>query len=197
MRIIITENQMRWLILEIGTESSPKDKEEIEDKKNLTDKEKAEKSFNQLSGTEKILVCTLLGEAGGEKKDPYKSMLAVANVLYNRSKANHLNKGTTLKDQSLANKQFSMWDKYNRGGETLEDVYNKFKQHTQMKNAISIIKNEEYKNSDVTKGAMFYYASYVSPYWSKDTATTKWVHTTTIETHIFGNVEKKPKNKKT
>jgi hypothetical protein len=58
-------------------------------------------------------------------------------------------------------------------------------------------KLEEYKNRDVTKGAMFYYASYVSPYWSKDTATTKWVHTTTIETHIFGNVEKKPKNKKT
>jgi spore germination cell wall hydrolase CwlJ-like protein len=172
--------------------TKPKDKE---DKKDLTDKEKAEKLFNQLSTTQKILVCTLLGEAGGEKNNPYKSMLAVGNVLLNRSESNHLNYGTTLKDQALAKKQFSMWNKYNSGGETLEDVYRKFKQHTQMENAISIVKNIE-SSEDVTKGAKFYYASYVSPDWSKETDTTIWVPTVTIGTHKFGNVVKKQKKKK-
>ena len=164
-------------------------------KKTLTDKEEAEKLFNELTTTQKILVCTLLGEAGGEKNNPYNSMLAVGNVLLNRSESNHLNYGTTLKSQALANKQFSMWNKYNSGGEKLDDVYKKYNQHTQMKNAIDIVKNIE-SLDDITKGAKFYYANYVSPNWSKETDTTVWVPTVTIGKHIFGNVVKKEKKKK-
>ena len=176
--------------LETNT-NNPKNKEE---KKGVTDKEKADELFNKLSTKQKILVCTLIGEAGGEKTNPYRSMLAVGNVLLNRAKSNHLNYGTTLKEQALAKKQFSMWNKYNGGIEKLEDVYKKYKNHSQMENAITIVKNIE-SSEDVTKGAKFYHANYVSPDWSKETDTTIWVPTVTIGNHKFGNVVKKTKNK--
>jgi hypothetical protein len=48
---------------------------------------------------------------------------------------------------------------------------------------------------DITGGAKFYYANYVTPNWTKETDTTKWVPTTTIGKHKFGNVVTKPKKK--
>lgn len=162
-----------------------------EEKNKLTDVEKALKLFNELSTSNKIIVCTLLGEAGGESS-PAKGMKAVANVLQNRADVNHYNYGKTAKDQALANRQFSMWNNYNDGAESLQDVYNKYKKHTQMENAISIAKSIK-SIDDITNGAKFYYASYVSPDWSKDQKDTTFVKTATIGKHIFGNIVKKKK----
>jgi spore germination cell wall hydrolase CwlJ-like protein len=172
---------------------SNKPKEDKTTTKTTTDKETAENLFNELSTTQKILVCTLIGEAGGES-DAYNGMLAVANVLQNRADANHGNYGSTAKEQALANKQFSMWNKYNSSSETLQNVYDKYKKHKEMENAISIVKNIGV-NEDNTKGARFYYANYVSPDWSKDKKDTTFVRTATIGKHIFGNVVKKKKKK--
>ena len=119
-------------------------------------------------------------------------MTAVANVLKNRADANHYNYGSTPSSQALANYQFSMWNDYNNDSETLQDVYNKYKNHDQMKNAISIAKSID-SISDITGGAKFYYANYVTPDWTKTTDTTTWVQTIKIGKHIFGNVVKKTK----
>ena len=135
-----------------------------------------------------------MGEAGGES-DPKTGMRAVANVLKNRAENNHLSKGKTAVAQALANKQFSMWNSYNSGTLKKQDVYNKYKKHDQMQVAIDIV-NSMNSIEDITKGANFYYADYVSPAWSKSTDTTNWVKTVEIGNHIFGNVVPKPKEKK-
>lgn len=152
-------------------------------------KSEALKLFNQLTKNQKIIVCTLLGEAGGET-NPVKGMTAVANVLKNRADANHYNYGSTPSSQALAKYQFSMWNEYNNGSEVLQDVYDKYREHSEMKNAITIAKTID-TIGDITGGAKFYYATYVSPSWAKNTDTTKWVPTITIGKHIFGNVVNK------
>ena len=121
-------------------------------------------------------------------------MQAVANVLQSRSENNHYGYGSKPSNQALAKYQFSMWNGYNGGSESLSDVYNKYKNHKEMKNAIQIAKSIE-SLSDITGGAKFYYATYVSPDWSKETDTSKWVKTTQIGQHIFGNVVKKKTKK--
>ena len=170
---------------------------EVKKETKKTDKvepDKALELFNKLSDDDKVLVCTLLGEAGGES-DPKTGMRAVANVLKNRAENNHLSKGKTAVAQALANKQFSMWNSYNSGTLKKQDVYNKYKKHDQMQVAIDIV-NSMNSIEDITKGANFYYADYVSPAWSKSTDTTNWVKTVEIGNHIFGNVVPKPKEKK-
>lgn len=147
--------------------------------------------FNELTKDEKIVVCTLLGEAGGES-DPAKGMTAVANVLKNRADSNHYSYGSTVAKQALAKSQFSMWNGYNRGNEILQDVYDKFKNHNQIKTAINIVKSID-TIEDITGDAKFYYANYVSPSWAKNTDTTRWVPTETIGNHKFGNIVPKKK----
>ena len=170
-----------------GKTTTEKGKTEIKsDKVSDTD---ALKLFKVLSRDEKIVVCTLLGEAGGET-DPAKGMQAVANVLKNRAETNHYKYGSTPVSQALADYQFSMWNGYNGGKEVLQDVFDKFKNHNEMKTAINISKSID-SITDITGGAKFYYANYVSPSWAKNTDTTKWVPTTTIGKHKFGNVVNK------
>ena len=188
-----------------GTQIGPKTLEKLEGSKtnvvsketkvdtNLSTAEQALRLFNSLSKNEKIIVCTLLGEAGGET-NPDKGMTAVANVLRNRANANHYSYGTTPTSQALANYQFSMWNAYNEGSEVLQDVYDKYKTHDQMSSAVSIARSIN-SIKDITGGAKFYYANYVTPNWTKETDTTKWVPTTTIGKHKFGNVVTKPKKK--
>ena len=188
-----------------GTKIGPKTLEKLEgstSKKDTPTEVKSEKVteseavklFNALTKNEKIIVCTLLGEAGGES-DPSNGMTGVANVLKNRAKDDHNGYGDTVVKQALADYQFSMWNDYNEGSEVLQDVYDKFKNHDQMKTAINIAKSISSIN-DITNGALYYYANYVTPFWAKETDTTKWVPTKTIGNHKFGNVVNKPKKKK-
>jgi len=165
------------------------EKEKVEVKSDKVSKSDALKLFNPLTKNEKILVCTLLGEAGGES-NPAKGMQAVANVLKNRAETNHYKYGSTPVSQALADYQFSMWNGYNNGKEVLQDVFDKFKNHDEMQTAINISKSID-SITDITGGAKFYYANYVSPSWAKNTDTTKWVPTTTIGKHKFGNVVNK------
>lgn len=162
-------------------------------KNKIVTKDEALKLFNALTKNEKIIVSTLLGEAGGET-DAVKGMKAVASVLKNRANTNHMNFGTTVVKQALANKQFSMWNDYNDGSEVLQDVYDKYKTHDEMKNAINIVKSID-NMADVTNGALYYYANYITPSWAKNTDTTKWVPTVEIGNHKFGNVVEKTKKK--
>ena len=187
-----------------GTKIGPKTLEKLESSKTnvvtpqvnnkIVTKAEALKLFNALSKNDKIIVSTLLGEAGGET-DAIKGMKGVASVLKNRADNNHLEYGNTVVAQALANRQFSMWNEYNDGNEVLQDVYDKYKEHDEMQNAINITKSINSIN-DVTNGALYYYANYVTPSWAKETDTTKWVPTVEIGTHKFGNVVNKPKKKK-
>lgn len=181
-----------------GTKIGPKTLEKLEGNKPVVKSEKtnvnpkkvtedeALKLFTSLNRTEKVLVCTLLGEAGGEN-NPKKEMQAVANVLKNRADVNHHKYGSTPSNQAIADYQFSMWNGYTTGSEVLQDVFDKYKTHAEMKTAINIVKSINSVN-DITGGARYYYANYVSPAWAKNTDTTKWVPTITIGKHIFGNV---------
>ena len=179
-----------------GTQIGLKTLEKLEGEKEVKVSDKpieSSTSFNSLGGNVKKIVCTLIGEAGGES-NTYKSMQAVANVLQNRAKNDFMGFGTTPEKQALANRQFSMWNRYNDDSESLQDVYDRYKNHDQIDTAITIAKNIS-NISDITGGALYYYANYVSPYWAKETDTTKWVPTTTIGSHKFGNVVKKKKKK--
>lgn len=147
--------------------------------------------FKKLTTDEKILVCTLIGEAGGETDAP-KSMQAVANVLQNRAEENHLNKGKKPSEQALAKSQFSMWNDYNSGRESLQDVYNKFKNHRQMSNAIKLAKSIS-SLKDITGDSLFYYAANIIPPWIKETDTTYWKPIIRIGNHKFGNIIDKKK----
>lgn len=167
---------------------TPKKSETVTKKSGLVSKVEAEKLFNGLSYSEKVLVCTLLGEAGGEK-NPRNAMTAIANVLRNRAKKGHLKK-TTMVDQALAPFQFSMWN-----NKSTSTVFNELKNHGQMATAIDIVKNIN-SLSDITNGALYYYANYVSPNWAKNTDTTIWKETAEIGKHIFGNVLPKRKKRK-
>lgn len=160
-------------------------------------KEEAVKLFNGLTYDQKLIVSTLLGEAGGEKggNQPYEGMLAVANVLKNRSKSNHGNYGTTMAKQAIAktpkssNYQFSIW---NNG---IDNLFQQIKNHDAMKIAIYIMKNIK-SLPDNTNGAEFYYATWLdkAPYWATERDTTSWVKTKQVGQHVFGNVvDKKTK----
>lgn len=163
----------------------PKTSETITKKTGVVSKDDAEKLFNKLGYSEKVLVCTLLGEAGGEK-NAKRDMTAIANVLRNRAKKGHLNK-TTMVAQALAPSQFSMWN-----NKSVETVFNQLKNHNQMLTAINIVKNIN-SIQDITNGALYYYANYVSPNWAKNTNTTIWKETAEIGKHIFGNILQKNK----
>lgn len=186
----------------VGDKIGPKTVSELEKSGDKKEKEtkKPEDLFNKLTYDQKVLVCTLLGEAGGEQ-NPKRDMTAVANVLKNRAKENHMNKGGMV-GQALAPYQFSMWN-----GKKVETVFNELKKHSQMQTAIDIVKNID-SLSDNTGGALFYYASWMHKgaegvknsscgcLFCKAGPDHKWVDTTQIGKHKFGNYVKKVKKKK-
>ena len=183
-----------------GIEIGKKTLEKLEKGESKKTSKTPEDLFDKLTYSQKVLVCTLLGEAGGEK-NPKRDMTAVANVLKNRAKKNHLNKGG-LVGQALAPYQFSMWN-----GKKVETVFNELKKHSQMQTAIDIVKNID-SLSDNTNGALFYYASWMHKgaegvknsscgcLFCKAGPDHKWVDTTQIGQHKFGNYVKKVKKKK-
>ena len=150
----------------------------------------AKSLFNKLNNTEKVLVSTLIGEAGGEDI-PYKGMLAVANVLKNRGKINHENRGDTPYKQALNPSQYSMWNTYNSGKKKMEEIYKLYENHDEMKNAIKIVNNIN-SIKDITGGSTHYYNSKktggfpwkkVIPYGRK---TKIWKELKKIGSHTFG-----------
>ena len=119
--------------------------------------------FDELSDDDKIVVLTIVAEAGGEE-NTYNAMKAVANVLYNRLPSTNITsefkKYPTMSSQAMVNKgDFSCWNSKNYDGKTKEEVYEMWdvKNHKQLNNAIKILKGD-YKN-DITGGSTHYYNS--------------------------------------
>lgn len=147
--------------------------------------------FDKLNFAQKILVITLLGEAGGEG---YDGMLAVANVLKNRTKSGEFkSKGNEAK-QALAPYQFSLWNPYTVQKKPFNDVAKHVLsvQKDSLPKAIKIVKNLS-GISDNTAGSTHYYKDTLSFPWEKDTGLTKWRFLTKIGQHIFGKYIKKKK----
>lgn len=159
-------------------------------KKLENEKDSAKSLFDELNKTEKVLVCTLLGEAGGED-NPYEGMQAVANVLNNRATINHEKRGNTPYKQALSPSQYSMWNTYNSGEKKIEDIYKLYENHDEMKNAIKIA-NSVNSIKDITEGSTHYYNSDKTggfpwkkevPYGKK---TMVWKELKKIGKHTFG-----------
>lgn len=181
----------------LGTEIGQKTLELFSDEKKLESKdEKPSDLFNKLTKDEKIIVCTLLGEAGGES-NAHEGMKAVLNVLKNRAEKNHLSYGNSLVDQALAKYQFSMWN-----DKSLSDVFNSLKNHDKMKTAINLVKNV--KNiEDNTNGSLFYYVKTMHKekpgvknkdcdcLFCKQNENQIWKDTTVVGSHQFGNYVKR------
>ncbi len=166
-------------------------KKTIEKLKN--ERDSAKSLFDKLNRTEKVLVCTLLGEAGGED-NPYEGMQAVANVLNNRAKINHEKRGNTPYKQALNPSQYSMWNTYNSGKKKIEDIYKLYENHDEMKNAIKIA-NSINSIKDITGGSTHYYNSNKTggfpKRWKKEVSygkykTKVWEEIKKIGKHTFG-----------
>jgi hypothetical protein len=167
----------------------------------LEDEKGSPKSlFDELNKTEKVLVCTLLGEAGGEK-NPYEGMQAVANVLNNRAKINHEKRGNTPYKQALSPSQYSMWNTYNSGKKKIEDIYKLYENHDEMKNAIKIA-NSVNSIKDITGGSTHYYnpnkTGGFPKNWEKEVSYDKktklvWKEIKEIGRHTFGKYIRKSK----
>jgi len=154
-------------------------------------KESFMSEFNKLTFNEKVLVITLLGEAGGEGQ---KGMLAVANVLKNRTKNPEFKSKGDVAKQALAPYQFSLWNPYTVEKKPFNDVAKHVLkvQKDSIPTAIKIVKNLP-SVDDITNGSTHYYKDTLTFPWSKDTGLTKWKYITKIGQHIFGKYIKKKK----
>lgn len=112
---------------------------------------------------------TLIGEAVGEG---LPGMIAVAEVLRNRAKV----RGTTMEEEALRPKQFSMWNGGLQKG--MKFAYENENFWPLAKQAM-----EAAKSSNSTGGANLYHADYVKPNWDMS----KIKKTTKIGKHIFYN----------
>lgn len=140
-----------------------------------------------------ILATTLVLEAGGEGET---GMLAVAHVIANRAKSNHMGWGTRPTQQALRPYQFSMWNSFNAGTDKLITIINKAKRGwpTQWvyaeKLAKQIYTNTLPAGNDITKGAVYYYNPATAEADSlKFTKHPDYVKTATIGKHVFGVIK--------
>ena len=106
------------------------------------------------------IATTLTAEAQSAGKE---GMLGVAHVINNRAKKNHHNYGNTPHEQVLANGQYSMWNSWNSGTRSKDDIrriYNVYNSpHWPF--AVQLAKKLTISSglgADVTKGADHYYA---------------------------------------
>jgi hypothetical protein len=109
---------------------------------------------NNLKFRQNVVAATLMGEAKGEKE---KGMMAVLSVLYNRTKKMP-SKGSTMAEQALFKKQFSMWNMIPRTLESINKEIERQKSSSpdMWKKAITLASNPV---KDITKGATHYFAS--------------------------------------
>ncbi len=135
-----------------------------------------------------IVAAALIGEAGGEG---YKGMQAVMNVIMNRVRGGDPFRGAV--DVVLKPKQFSFFDKYNSGGEKMQDIVAKAMQHPRWAEAKELaLVGMQRKLEDITDGATHYHVtrgkSKVTPYWSSPKfggKNSEALATNTIGSHTF------------
>jgi len=136
-----------------------------------------------------IIAAALIGEAGGEGE---KGMHAVMNVISNRAQtSSDFVKGTV--QVVLKPKQFSFFNKYTSGQESMASIVDKAKQHPNWPKALELaLAGLSKKLPDITDGATHYHVSSgpskVQPKWSHPQVGGKnpqAVVTNTIGRHTF------------
>jgi spore germination cell wall hydrolase CwlJ-like protein len=136
-----------------------------------------------------VVAAALIGEAGGEGNT---GMHAVMNVITNRAKSSpDFVRGVI--EAVLKPKQFSYFNKYNSGGESMISIINKAKQHPSWNKALEIaLAGLSKKLPDITSGATHYHVSSgpgkVIPKWSSPQVggtNPQAVITNTIGHHTF------------
>jgi len=136
-----------------------------------------------------VVAAALIGEAGGEGE---RGMHAVMNVIINRCKGQP-DLVRSAVQTVVRPKQFSFFNNYNNGQETMEDIINKAKKHTSWNKAIEIASlGLEKKLDDITNGATHYHVytgkSKVTPKWSSPEVggrNREAVITNTVGHHVF------------
>jgi hypothetical protein len=176
MKIIITENQLKSIIL--------KEQEE-----------KSEGSYIKGISDADIIAATIVGEARGEGKD---GMTAIKNVIDNRA----YKRNSSAAGESIRPKQFSMWNTATSGVSVKKDfdtsklksIIEKYKKYGAWEYAHQIA---GLSTTDTTDGSTLYYSllKYKDldnprdgdeekkdpPYWTKT-----WEPTIVIGNHKFG-----------
>jgi hypothetical protein len=153
-------------------------------------------AYDLLPNKKKILVTTLLGEARGEG---YEGMLAIANVLNNRTKNPEFIKHGGVVNQALVPYQFSMWNDYTVNKQPMSVIEKQCESRTssELQNAIKIVNMLLTSNlSDNTGGATHYYKgdkNILPGAWLPVPDSLKWKHIKQIGKHSFGKFLKKNK----
>jgi spore germination cell wall hydrolase CwlJ-like protein len=114
-----------------------------------------------------ILARTIFGEARGEygrQDGGLPSLIAVANVIVNRSK-NKKRFGRTVRDVCLKPYQFSCWLESDPNRAVIESISD---ENALFKTCLNVA-DRTMRGSwpDLTKGSDHYHADYVTPYWAK------------------------------
>ena len=152
--------------------------------------------YDLLPYKKKILVTTLLGEARGEG---YEGMLAVANVLNNRTKSTEFSKYGGVANQALVPYQFSMWNDFTSNGKPMATIEKQCESRTssELENAIKITDMLLSGNlRDNTGGATHYYRGNKNSLpgaWLPIPDSLRWRHLAQIGQHSFGKFLKKDK----
>ena len=136
-----------------------------------------------------VVAAALIGEAGGEGNT---GMHAVMNVIANRAK-NSPDFVRGVIEVVLKPRQFSFFNKYNAGGQSMISIISKAKQHPSWNKALEIaLAGLSKKLPDITSGATHYHVSSgpgkVAPTWSSPQVggtNPQAVITNTIGHHTF------------
>ena len=114
------------------------------------------------------LARTIYGEARGEyprKDGGLASLIAVANVILNRSKNNKRRFGRTVRDVCLKPLQFSCWNEKDLNRKMIEAIDSN---HPLFQLCLNVAeKTMDGVWPDLTKGSDHYHADYVLPNWTQ------------------------------
>lgn len=136
-----------------------------------------------------IVAAALIGEAGGEGKT---GMQAVMNVIMNRSaRSSDFVRG--IISTILKPKQFSFFNNYTSGKESMENIVARARMHPRWNEAMEVaLAGLSKKLPDITQGATHYHVTSgpgkVAPSWSSPTVggkNTSAIVTNTIGRHTF------------
>ena len=109
---------------------------------------------NDLKFRQNVVAATLMGEAKGEKE---KGMMGVLSVLFNRTKKMS-NRGSSMAEQALSKKQFSMWNMIPRTIESIKkEIEKQKKSDPNLWNVALKLSSNPVK--DIVKGATHYFAA--------------------------------------
>lgn len=113
-----------------------------------------------------VLALTIWGEARSFGRD---GMIAVGNVIKNRAASGMKMFGDGIRGVALKPKQFSFWNANDPGQKIRKNIDHLTGPDKRTWDEARVIADQLLtgKLPDTTKGALFYHADYVKPYWTK------------------------------